>query len=54
MVSYFGSVWFFECSLNVLICWVKLEVFDPFNVPWMLAYGQGLWKRLMLWMFPEC
>ena len=54
MVSYFRSVWCFECSLNVRIWWVTLEALDALNVPWMLAYGQLLWKCLMHWMFLEC
>ena len=53
MVSYFGSVWYFECSLNVSIWWVTLEAFDALNVPWMLANGELLWKRLRLWMFHQ-
>ena len=44
----------FECYLNVSIWWVSLEAFDALNVPWMLAYGELLWKCLMHWMFLEC
>ena len=54
MVSYFGSFWCFECLLNVCKWWVHLEAFDALNIPLMLAYGELLWKWLMLWMFLEC
>ena len=44
MVRDVGSVWCFECSLNVSICWITLEAFDALNVPWMFAYGELLWS----------
>ena len=50
MVSYFGSVWCFKCSLNVSIWWVTLEAFDALNVPSIFDLGELLWNRLMLWM----